>query len=153
MTDLCKRQSTAVPAVLEASPGNQEYLRAAATGTQNYMCMSPGWTFSGPQATLIVATHFLSPNPEEDGMARPTWQSSFDTTTSTDYAERGAIPWVLLQAIGAKKGAGGGSISETTYIQRMNTTGGASPVTACLVGMRAFVPYTAEYVFYRKTES
>jgi len=164
-------QSTAVPAVIEAPPGNEEYLRAGATGTQNYMCMPSGWTFIGPQATLIVkianmrqqvATHFLSANPEEDGMARPTWQSSFDTSsvwakaisTSTDYAEPGAIPWLLLQVVGAKKGTGGGSaISETTYIQRVNTTGGAPPTTACLVGMRAFVPYTAEYVFYRKAEN
>src|SRR5689334_19946345 len=83
-------QSTNVPAAIEAPPGNEEYLRANATGTQNYMCMPSGWTFIGPQATLIVrignmrqqvATHFLSPNPDEDGTARATWQSSFDTSS------------------------------------------------------------------------
>jgi hypothetical protein len=161
-------QSTAVPAVIQAPPGNEEYLRASATGTQNYMCMPSGWTFIGPQATLIVkianmrqqvATHFLSPNPDEAGTARATWQSSLDTSSiwanaiasSSDYAAAGAIPWLLLQVVGAEKGPGGGSaISETTYIQRVNTTGGMAPTSPCLVGMRAFVPYTAEYVFYRK---
>ena len=161
-------QSTAVPAVIEVPTGNDEYLRAAATGTQNYICMPSGWTFIGPQATLIVkianmrqqvATHFLSPNPDEAGTARATWQSSLDTSSvwakaiasSSDYAAAGAVPWLLLQVVGAEKGPGGGSgISETTYIQRVNTTGGIAPTTSCLVEMRAFVPYTAEYVFYRK---
>ena len=161
-------QSTAVPPVIEVPPGNEEYLRAAATGTQNYICMPSGWTFIGPQATLMVkianmrqqvATHFLSLNPDEAGTARATWQSSLDASSdwakaiasSSDFAAAGAIPWLLLQVVGAEKGPGGGSgISETTYIQRVNTTGGMAPTTSCSVEMRAFVPYTAEYVFYRK---
>jgi uncharacterized protein DUF3455 len=161
-------QSTAVPPVLEVPPGNEEYLRAAASGTQNYICMPSGWTFIGPQATLIVkianmrqqvATHFLSPNPDEAGTARATWQSSLDTSSvwakavasSSDFAGAGAIPWLLLQVVGAEKGPGGGSgISETTYIQRVNTTGGVAPTTSCSVEMRAFVPYSADYVLYRK---
>ena len=161
-------QSTAVPAVIQVPFGNEEYLRASATGTQNYMCMPSGWTFIGPQATLIVkianvrqqvTTHFLSPNPDEAGTARATWQSSLDTSSvwakavasSSDYAAEGAIPWLLLQVVGAEKSPRGGSgISETTYIQRVNTTGGMAPTTPCLVEMRAFVPYTAEYVFYQK---
>jgi hypothetical protein len=167
-TALLLAQSTAAPAVIQVPPGNEEYLRAAATGTQNYICMPSGWTFIGPQATLTVkianmrqqvATHFLSPNPDEAGTARATWQSSLDTSSvwakaiasSSDYAAAGAIPWLLLQVVGAEKGPGGGtSISPTTYIQRVNTTGGMAPTTSCPVEMRAFVPYTAEYVFYRK---
>ena len=161
-------ETTVVPAVIQVPPGNEEYLRASATGTQNYMCMPSGWTFIGPQATLIVkianmrqqvATHFLSPNPDEAATARATWQSSLDTSSvwakaiaaSSDYAAAGAIPWLLLQVVGAEKGPGGGSgISETSYIQRVNTTGGMAPAGPCLVETRAFVPYTADYVFYRK---
>src|SRR5262249_23973920 len=126
-------QSTAVPTVIQAPPGNEEYLRAAATGTQNYICMPSGWIFIGPQATLTmkianmrqqVATHFLSPNPDEAGTARATWQTSLDTSSvwakaiasSSDYAAAGAIPWLLLQVVGAEKGlAGGSGISQTTY--------------------------------------
>jgi hypothetical protein len=71
--------------------------------------------------------------------------------SSSDFAGAGAIPWLLLQVVGAEKGPGGGSgISETTYIQRVNTAGGVAPTTSCSVEMRAFVPYSADYVFYRK---
>jgi hypothetical protein len=70
---------------------------------------------------------------------------------SADAAEHGAIPWLLLQVVGSQKGpAGGSALSETTYIQRVNTTGGIMPTGACTVGARSFVPYTADYVFFRK---
>ncbi|MEP7367466.1 MAG: DUF3455 domain-containing protein, partial [Acidobacteriota bacterium] len=99
LTDL----KVSVPAKLEVPAGNVPYLKAQATGTQNYVCLPvilgtpgapvPTWKFQGPQATLFikypwmqgeavwqVATHFLSANPDEKGTARPTWQSSFDTS-------------------------------------------------------------------------
>lgn len=162
-----------VPPVLDVPAGNEAYLKAAAVGTQNYLCLPSGWTFLGPQATLFVdlpwgrrgairqqiATHFLSPNPAEGGAPRPTWESSFDTSTvwatpvasSSDSSGPGSIPWLLLEVAGAAKGPiGGFALSETTYIQRVNTYGGLMPTTVCAVGMRAFVPYTADYIFYRK---
>ena len=74
----------AVPPGLEVPAGHSPFLLGYATGTQNYICLSTdsavAWSPLGPQATLFdekesqVATHFLSPNAEEDGMARPTWQ-------------------------------------------------------------------------------
>src|ERR1051325_9053773 len=84
----------AVPTGLQAPDGNTAFFKAHATGTQNYTCVPSagvyGWK-SAPQATLSVdlkwfgaditqqvATHFLSPNPSEDGTARVTWQSSGD---------------------------------------------------------------------------
>jgi hypothetical protein len=162
-------QLTGVPAVLQPPAGNEEYLTAAATGTQNYLCMPSGWMFTGPQATLFfkmahmrrqAATHFLSPNPDEEGRPpRATWQDSFDTSavwaaavaTSSAYAEPGAIPWLLLKVVGKSKGPiGGSAMAETTYIQRVKTTGGVAPEGSCTVGARAFVPYTAEYVFFRE---
>lgn len=163
-----------VPAGLQVPAGNQVFLKAAATGTQNYLCLPSGWTFIGPQATLFVtlpwlngpiqqqiATHFLTPNALEGGTARPAWQSSIDTSmvmakpvaSSTDpnYVDPAAVPWLLLQAAGAHAGPSGGSaFAQTTYLQRINTSGGVMPVGACTVGERAFVPYTADYVFYRK---
>ena len=161
-----------VPSTLEPPGGHKEFLRAGAIGTQNYICMPSGWSFIGPQATLFVnvpwitgtirqqvTTHFLSPNPKEAGTPRPAWQGSFDTSAvwanpivfSPESAEPGAIPWLLLQVVGDQKGpAGGSAISEATYIQRINTTGGVTPTGACTVGARMFVPYTADYVFFRK---
>jgi hypothetical protein len=162
-----------VPPGLEAPAGNKAYLKAFAVGTQNYICLPAGWTFLGPQATLFlrfpwfhgeirqqIATHFLSPNPDEGGTARATWQSSLDTSavwaraiaSSTDpqYVAPGAIPWLLLKVEGAEQGPNGGSLlSQTTFIQRVNTSGGIAPTGACTVGATAFVPYTTDYVFYK----
>jgi len=73
----------------------------------------------GPQATLFnehgqqVITHFLSPNPDEAGTARATWQHSRDTSavwaraiaSSSDpaFVAPGAIPWLLLELVEATR--------------------------------------------------
>jgi len=168
-----------VPANLQIPAGNSVFAKGYAIGTQNYVCL-PGasglaWKFQGPQATVFlkirwfngeilqqIMTHYLSPSVAEAGMpARATWQSSVDTSAvwakkideSSDpaYVAPGAIPWFKLQAAGTQKGPTGGSIlSRTTFIQRINTTGGVMPTTACSeAGALQFVPYTAEYVFYQ----
>jgi Protein of unknown function (DUF3455) len=67
----------------------------------------------------------------------------------------GAIPCLLLQTIGSKQGPSGGrGVSQTTFIQRLNTKGGSAPATGCSastdVGKQALVPYTADYYFFRK---
>ena len=170
-----------MPADLQVPPGNAAYLKAQATGTQNYVCLpSAGglaWKFQGPQATLFVTykwfggdvrqqvtTHYLSPNPDEAGNpARATWQSALDTsaiwakkiaeTLDSAYVAPGAIPWLKLQIVGAENGpAGGTMLSKTSFIQRVNTSGGVAPTTACTeAGVMAFVPYTTDYIFYRAT--
>jgi hypothetical protein len=172
-------QIVAVPAVppnLKVQPGHVPFLKAAAAGTQNYLCMPSGWTFIGPQATLFLtipwfggdirhqyATHYLTPNPSEEATNRPLWQSSIDSSivwgkqlemsADSTYVDPTAIPWLLLERAGRQNGpAGGTMLSQTTFIQRINTTGGLKPANACVVGDRAFVPYTADYVFYRKLE-
>jgi hypothetical protein len=165
-----------VPDNLEVPGGNKPFLLGHASGTQNYVCLSSGagfvWTFFGPQATLFnnrdrqITTHFLSANPDEAGAARATWQHSRDTSAvwaaaiamSSDpaFVQPGAIPWLLLQVVGANDGPTGGQrLSKTTYIQRVNTSGGLAPTTGCSqlsdVGTRALVPYASDYVFYKAT--
>jgi hypothetical protein len=162
------------PANIQAPADQRAFLIAHAIGTQNYMCLpsatAPGsivWTPVGPQATLFderadqLMTHFLSPNPDEGGAARATWQHSRDTSAvwavvvqpSTDpaFVAPGAIPWLLLRVVGSEEGSNGrGRIDVTKSIQRVNTVGGMAPSTACVeIGTRAFVPYEADYVFYR----
>jgi Protein of unknown function (DUF3455) len=170
-----------VPTAIQVQEGNIPYLKGHAVGTQNYVCLPSGsgfsWTFFGPQATLFVilkffhgeiqqqiTTHFLSPNPDESGTPRATWQSSFDTSavwaraiaSSTDshFVAPGAIPWLLLQVVGAQHGPTGGALlTRTTFIHRLNTSGGVAPLTGCSestnVGATALVPYTADYFFYK----
>lgn len=163
-----------VPDPIQVPTGHRLFLAGHAYGTQNYICMPLGagfaWTLFGPQATLLhndarqVITHFLSPNPDEAGTLRATWQHSVDTSavwaraiaSSTDsgFVAPGAIPWLLLEVVGAEGGpTGGRRLAVGTYIQRLNTAGGIAPATGCSqsanVGSRIFVPYEADYFFYR----
>jgi hypothetical protein len=161
-----------VPANLEVPEGNRAFLMAHAVGTQNYLCLPRtsgpglGWSHLGPQATLFdddldqIATHFLSVNPI-DGFARAAWQHSGDTSgvwaaaiaSSTDpaFVTPGAVAWLLLEAKGGRTGLDGDDgLAETTFIQRVNTVEGSAPAGDCpAVGARVFVPYEADYVFYR----
>jgi hypothetical protein len=157
--------------------GARPFLRTHAVGTQNYVCVATGaglaWRFVGPQATLFVriagfeqqlTTHFLSPNPDEAGIYRATWQGSLDTSRVWARATQvvddpsvvgaGTIPWLLLARAGARRGpTGGGLLAQTTWIQRINTSGGVAPSTGCTqptdAGAVALVPYSTDYVFLR----
>ena len=132
-----------------------------------------------PEATLFadlfgvqfqIITHFQSinesPNP---GIVPPlsgnaTWQSSLDSSrvwavrvnginAGSDPAScpnSGSIQCLLLQSVGNKKGPTGGDLLfKTTFIQRLNTAGGAVPTSVCTVGQTQLQPYTADYYFFR----
>jgi hypothetical protein len=176
-----------VPGNIQVQAGNTLFLQGHALGTQNYICLPSAsgfaWTFFSPQATLFInfkffgrdfsqqiITHFLSPNPDEDGIPRATWQSSLDSSavwariapdgSSSDpnFVAAGAIPWLLLERVGKQRGPQGGDIlANTTFIQRLNTVGGVAPSTGCSetanVGATRLVPYAADYFFYKKSTS
>jgi hypothetical protein len=138
---------------------------------------------SRPEATLFtsffgqdvqIITHFLSPNtnpnqfaPKELPFGNATWQSSLDTSkvwaqtlqsipagSDASCPNAGSIGCLLLQVIGSDKGPSGGRfLTNTSFIQRLNTEGGSAPADGCLVasdvGKQRLVPYTADYVFFR----
>ena len=167
-----------VPANLEVPARHAVFLKGHAVGTQNYVCLPAAsgvsWKFIAPQATLFhtvwgdmsqqLTTHFLSANPSENGLPRPTWQHSFDSSrvwgrvlassNDANFVEPGAIPWLLLEVAGADPGpAGGFLLTQATFIQRLNTSGGLAPWTGCSqsaeIGNLALVPYAADYFFYK----
>ncbi len=168
-----------MPADIHVPDGHTAFLKASAVGTQNYVCLPSAsgmaWKFQGPQAALFitlrwitgeiqqqVAAHFLSPSAMEPGApARATWRSSLDSSAvwakkiaeSNDsaFVADGAIPWLLLETAGVRSvPAGEAMLTRTTFVQRVNTTGGAMPSAACTeAGGIQFVPYTADYIFYR----
>ena len=139
---------------------------------------------SRPEAVLSASssgkdfeiTHFLSPDTHPNPSAptplpfgSPTWRSSRDGSmvwakaltppvasgSDASCPNTGAIPCLLLEAIGSETGrAGRVSLSETTFIQRLKTNGGAAPAAGCSVsvdvGKQVLVPYTADYYFFRK---
>jgi hypothetical protein len=162
-----------VPESIQVEAGHRPFLVAHAIGTQAYICQLSGtavkWVHIGPQATLFdedleqVLTHFLSPNPIAGGTPDATWQHSRDTSAvwarkiaeSSDaaFVAPGAIPWFLLREAGSQEGpTGGDKMTRTTFIHRVNTTGGQAPSNGCSVpadiNSRKFVPYTADYFFY-----
>src|SRR5262245_49390820 len=82
-----------IPDAIKVPAGNKAFLIGHAVGTQNYICQQSttapsgvAWVLVGPQATLFnehdgqIMTHFLSLNPAESVVARPTWQHSRDTS-------------------------------------------------------------------------
>jgi uncharacterized protein DUF3455 len=144
--------------------------------TPTAVCPASGfaWTLFTPEATLFtdadkpVTTHFFSPNPSEHGTIRATWQHSRDTSTvrggratpSSDpaFVAPDAIPWLLLPMVRVEESpTGGDTLTVTTFIQRLNTSGGVAPSSGCSlatdVGVRAFVPYAADYFFYKDADS
>jgi hypothetical protein len=165
-----------LPPDLQPVPsGNKVFLKGHAVGTQNYICLPSGWRLFGPQATLFndddrqIITHFLSPNPDESGMSRATWQHSRDTSTvwakmidsSSDpnFVAPDAIPWFLLEVVGTEPGPTGGErLTGTTFIQRLNTSGGIIPPPSRCddpadIGITEFVSYEATYFFYKAVKS
>jgi hypothetical protein len=166
-----------MPANIQVPAGNKLFLVGRAVGTQNYVCLPSGagvkYVLFTPQATLFdgrkqITTHAFSPNPDEGGVVRAMWQHARDTSTvwgaaqpgnsTTDpaYVAPGAIPWLLVTVVGSQAGpTGGDKLSATTFIQRLNTAGGVAPSTGCSepadVGRQAFVPYTTDYFFYKRT--
>jgi hypothetical protein len=126
--------------------------------------------FFGHQVQAI--THFQSinenpkPNVVPSKSGNPTWQSSLDSSRvwmvkvneinagsdEKSCPNIGSIPCLLLQSVGNKKGPTGGDLlANTTFIQRLNTSGGAVPTSVCTVGQTQLVPYTADYFFFAPT--
>jgi opacity protein-like surface antigen len=138
-----------VPADLVPPKGNDAYLSGHAVGVQIYSCNGTAWALVAPRANLydrrgkLLATHF----------AGPTWQTKSgssvvgkrETNVTVDST---AIDWLLLSAVSTTPG----KLGKTTYIQRINTTGGLAPSGGCdasTSGKTVEVPYTADYVFFK----
>jgi hypothetical protein len=158
--------------------GTQNYVCRPSGAGVAYVLFTPEATLSGEDGGQVI-THDFTPNPFEpntdpkvvaDGMIRATWQHR-DTSRvwakahGTDPDGRkgvvtpdtSAIAWVLLDKVGVQKGpTGGDTLFKTTFVQRLNTTGGLAPKTGCSsltdVGNFAFVPYTADYFFYKQAD-
>ena len=81
-----------------------------------------------------------------------------NSSTNPEYVAPGAIPRLLVTIVGDQAGpTSGDRLTRTTFIQRVNTSGGVAPSTGCAsasdIGNQAFVPYTTDYYFYRAAKS
>jgi hypothetical protein len=158
LTFAAKPTPPSVPTTIRVPDGHVPYLLGHAAGTQNYTCQQTptgfAWTLVAPSATLVddkghqIMTHY----------AGPTWQAKDGSTVVGARVDgvtgsTSAIPWLLLRAASTTPGPDGGDrLTTTTYIQRVNTTGGLAPTSGCdaaSLGAAREVSYTADYYFYR----
>jgi len=148
-------QAADVPAKVQVPAGNTAFLTAHAIGVQVYACAAtadgPKWQFTEPKAVLygdrgeFLGTHYVG----------PTWQykdGSQVKAAKVDGAtvDPTAIPWLLLK----KTSTTAGHFGPTTYVQRLNTRGGLEPAAggcnAAKVGVERWIPYTADYRFWKE---
>jgi hypothetical protein len=143
------------------APESRLFLVTHAIGVQKYTCQANGtWLFTDPEATLYqttgasqpIGTHFLN-----FATGRPVWR--LDDGSSVEAARRATepagtenIPWLLLQAVVTTSGADGDRLTMTTWVQRLNTSGGVAPARMCTPGATIAVDYTADYFFWRAAD-
>ena len=144
-----------VPGEIQVDEGNKVFLIGHAVGVQIYTCNGITWSSAVPRANLyndhgkLIITHFRG----------PTWQArdgsqAVGTVVNKVNLDRSAIDWVLLSTKTAP-GTDGDRLVDTTFIQRIHTAGGVTPpatdCNAATAGKVVEVPYTADYVFWKKT--
>ena len=152
----------AVPAGIAAPEGHKPYLIAHAEGVQIYACHAVAnghaWRLLAPRATLTgengkaLGSHY----------GGPTWEAR-DGSTVVGVRESGAsvdptaVDWLRLKAASTAAGPDGDRLTATSYIQRIHTVGGLAPAaqdcTADTVAEQREVPYSADYVFFKRTGS
>ena len=144
-----------VPPEIKVDDGNKVFLIGHAVGVQIYTCNGSTWSSAVPRANLyddngkLIITHFRG----------PTWQAkegsqAHGTVVNKVNLDQTAIDWVLLSTT-TTPGPDGDRLLDTTFIQRINTAGGHTPpaadCNAATAGTVVEVPYTADYVFWKKT--
>jgi FtsP/CotA-like multicopper oxidase with cupredoxin domain len=147
----------AIPTNLHAPSLHERLTTTYATGSQIYVCTAQpdnpysfGWTFKAPEAALLNARG----EKVGDHYAGPTWEWHDGSTVTARVSERAdaptpaTIPWLLLYATESQ---GAGMLSDVTFIQRVETVGGTTPMDICnqsTADTELAVPYSATYVFY-----
>jgi hypothetical protein len=149
--------SQAIPTELKVAEGNEEFLRLLGRGVQIYTCKAKAdnsgfeWVFKSPEAVLLdnanaqVGTHYAGPTWEGNDKSKVVGER----VSSVNSPDSSAIPWLLLKA---KSTDGAGVLSKTTFIQRLETTGGKAPGAGCdstKLDAESRVNYTAIYAFFK----
>jgi len=150
LADLTAHDAHSVPAGLEPPAGNELTARFSARGVQVYQCAAGAWVFLEPAANLVGQGGRTSRLQTAIHYKGPTWESTTDGslvqgTTIASSPVPGSIPQLLLRAT---ENRGTGIFGTVTFINRLETRGGAAPTGSCSNGQTTGVPYTAQYLFY-----
>lgn len=142
---------------IQVEEGNEVSFHAYAKGVQIYKWNADTfkWDFVAPVATLYaepsfhgqVGTHYVGPKWESNSGSKVEARRVAGTGCRPDP---NAIEWLLLSRFDS---SGPGMFEPTTFIQRVNTTGGMAPTApGTTAGETKEVPYTAEYYFYKRAD-
>ena len=148
----------ALPAAVQVPAGHSVFLESPHKGEINYQCRikagtdnQAAWFFVGPDARMLtrqgkdIGRYFGPP---------ATWDGADGSTVvgaQVAVSPNGAAN-IPLQMLKTSTTRGAGMLKATTYIQRVNTMGGVAPNLPCTVaslGNSKFVPYTADYIFWK----
>src|SRR5215203_2265158 len=135
---------------LEVPEGNTLAYHVYGLGVQEYSWDGMSWVMGGLIANLYSDSNYQGKAGTHHG--GPTWISNSGglVTGDKEYEcspDPNSISW---QRLSAYEVDGVGMFSDTTFIQRVNTTGGKAPTyPGTYDGEPVSVPYTAEYFFYR----
>nr|POR06581.1 hypothetical protein BOH68_10955 [Cobetia sp. MM1IDA2H-1] len=149
-------QAMEIPESVTVPKGNDVAMETVGVGKIKWACEAKddgtmGWVFKGPDAALNdadgkqVGKYYGPP---------ATWESMDGSKiTGTQLAVepngKGNIP---LQLVEANPAEGEGHMQGVTYVQRLNTQGGAAPDMACDDAHKdkvEIVMYQADYLFYK----
>jgi hypothetical protein len=138
-----------------AAPGETAVLTLHAEGAQVYECKAStdgklAWAFREPIATLLVdgktvGRHSAGPNWEHGDGSAVVGKAAGNAPGAT----QNDIPWLKLEVISSR---GSGVLSSgVTTVQRINTHGGKLAGACDKAGAFSSAPYSADYVFLRKS--
>ena len=156
-----KTEAPEVPGDIQVEEGHKVFLSGHAVGVQIYRCNAASggfaWGLVAPRATLYGDNG----KPVIEHFGGPTWEakdgSSVVGARDGQANVPSAIPWLRLRAVSTSAGPDGDRLLGTSFIQRVNTTGGLAPAAAdcnaATSGAQVEVPYTADYYFWKPTGS
>src|SRR5882757_2023178 len=137
-----------------AAPGETAVLTMHAEGAQVYECKAGtdgklAWAFREPIATLLVdgktvGRHSAGPNWEHSDGSAVVGKAAGNAPGAT----QNDIPWLKLDVTSRR---GTGVLSSVTTVQRINTQGGKLAGACDKAGAFSSAPYSADYVFLRKS--
>ncbi len=151
------RISPKIPNNLQVPSNQNLILKAAASGSQIYICKAKvdnpntfKWTLKAPEAVLFneqgqkLGQHYAGPTWEANDGSKVIGQ----VHAKVDASSADAIPWLLLEV---KYRESNGVFSQVNWIQRRDTVNGKAPAGGCdrtSQNREIHVPYTANYYFY-----
>ena len=156
----CYRPATAdiiIQNAIKVPDGNKLQLTVHAKGDQIFHCVLKtgvySWKWHAPEAKLydsqtqaLVGSHGAGPSwTYKDGGS-----VKAKVTQKVDAPDKASAAWLLLEVTEHQRD---GVLAQASYIQRINTQGGASPTSGCdanHLGAEKRIPYSADYNFFSK---